>query len=176
MRRRKNWEQSQTSKQLLALWCLGPFFKPKKTETIRIKEKRMTEVKVSPVLVRPTPPPRVIGMSPKCGMTYNNLSHHTLSKAVVSRTEHTTEVQMSHVWARALSYQCSPFCSSVAYNQGGSGIQTHPACSHNCAHSLHCSHCIHLCLKGERGGGNMVTMRHYIYISSLSTNKKILIP
>lgn len=88
-----------------------------------------TEFKVSPVFV-----PRVLVQDVGC---------HTIFAHMFQRQNNSTQ-QMP-------AYQCSPFCSSAAYSQDGKSIQIHPWCSHNPAHSRHCSHCIHLYLRRKKG-------------------------
>lgn len=74
---------------------------------------------------------------PKCGMSHF-FFHYTISK----ETQHSTNLA-----EKSETYLRSPFCSSVTYSQGGKSTQIHPWCSHNPAHTRHCSHYIHLYLK-----------------------------
>lgn len=50
-----------------------------------------------------------------------------------------------------MAYQYSPSCSSGAYSQDGRSTQIPPQSSHSRAHNHHCSRCIHLYLRGEKG-------------------------
>ncbi len=108
---------------LTALTAFWMFYtstrKPSDRELKRKKENRIQSISCF------CPP----SFSPKCGMSHNFQRYRTL------------------IYEDALAYQCSPFCSSVAYSQDGKSIQIHPSGSHNPAHNRHCSHCIHLYLR-----------------------------
>lgn len=80
----------------------------------------------------------------------------------VPQFQHSTDAP--HI-KEALAYQCSPFYSSVAYSQDGKSIHIHPWCSHNPAHNLHCSHCIHLYLRGK---GNIIIIITYQFVRFLA--------
>lgn len=135
-------QHSDSANSIIALWMC--YTSTKSPSERKLKRKKRTEFKVSPVFV-----PQALVQNMGC--------HTSIFK----------EAGQQHSMEVALAYQCSPFCSSVAYSQDGKSIQIHPRCSHNPAHNRHCSHCIHLYLRGK---GNILIIITFFQCFLVSLN------